>query len=84
MFLIESGTLGMVGGAVGVVIGLAMSKSVEYYASMALNSGFLKASTSPVIILGALAFSFIVGCISGVLPAMQASKLKPVDALRYE
>jgi putative ABC transport system permease protein len=31
-----------------------------------------------------LAFSFLVGAISGLVPAYQASKLKPVDALRYE
>jgi putative ABC transport system permease protein len=84
MFLVESGTLGMVGGLVGAAIGLGMSKSVEYYAAVALNTEILKASTSPYIIFGALAFSFIVGALSGVLPAWQASKLKPVEALRYE
>jgi len=36
------------------------------------------------LILGALAFSFIIGSLSGALPAVQASRLKPVDALRYE
>ncbi|MBD3389063.1 MAG: FtsX-like permease family protein [Candidatus Altiarchaeales archaeon] len=84
MFLVESGMLGVVGGLVGVAIGLGMSKSVEYYAEVALNTPLLKASTSPEIIFGALAFSFIVGCLSGVLPAMQASKMRPVEALRYE
>jgi len=42
------------------------------------------ASTSPVIIFGAIAFAFVVGALSGALPARQAAKLKPVDALRYE
>jgi putative ABC transport system permease protein len=83
MFLVESGLLGLVGGSIGVLIGLSMSKSVEYYA-VAMNLTMLQASTSPTIIIGALAFSFIVGCISGVMPAMRAAKLKPVDALRYE
>ncbi len=84
MFLIEAGLMGFIGGVVGVSIGLAMSKSVEYYAVNALNITLLQASTSPFIIFGALAFSFIVGCVSGVLPALQASRLRPVDALRYE
>ena len=35
-------------------------------------------------LVGALAFSFVIGSASGLLPALQASKLKPVDALRYE
>jgi len=30
-----------------------------------------------------LAFSFIIGCIAGITPAVRASKLHPVDALRY-
>ncbi len=84
MFLVESGVMGMVGGFVGIIIGLGMSKSVEYYAVNYLNQDLLKASTDPVIIFGALAFSFITGCLSGVFPAMQAAKLKPVEALRYE
>ncbi|MFH1404227.1 MAG: ABC transporter permease [Candidatus Altiarchaeota archaeon] len=84
MFLVESGVLGLVGGGVGVLIGLGMGKTVEYYAAIALHNEMLKASTSPYLILGALAFSFIVGCVSGVMPAMQAAKLKPVEALRYE
>jgi putative ABC transport system permease protein len=84
MFLIESGVMGVVGGVVGVAIGLAMSKSVEYYAQNHLDSSILKASTSPWLIAGAITFSFIVGALSGVMPAIQASKLKPVEALRYE
>ena len=48
------------------------------------DTNLLQASFSPLIIIGALMFSFIVGALSGALPARQASKLKPVDALRYE
>jgi len=43
----------------------------------------LKAYISIPLILGALAFSFLVGTISGFLPAMRASRMKPVDALRH-
>lgn len=84
MFLIEAGLMGAIGGVVGTIIGLGMSKSVEYYAVSQLNITLLKASTSPAIIFGAISFSFIVGCVSGVFPALQASKLRPVEALRYE
>ncbi len=84
IFLFESGLLGLVGGAIGIFIGIGLSKGVEYISSNFLGFGLLKASTSYALILGALAFSFLIGTASGVLPAMQAAKLKPADALRYE
>ncbi len=84
LFLIESGLLGMVGGIIGVIIGIAIGKGVEYGASIALGSPLIQASFRWYLIVGALAFSFIIGSLSGLLPAMQASKLKPADALRYE
>ncbi|MFH1722146.1 MAG: ABC transporter permease [Candidatus Altiarchaeota archaeon] len=84
IFLVEAGVLGMIGGIIGCVIGITMSKSVELAIAASGNPGLLQAHISAQLILGALAFSFIVGCISGVLPARHAAKLKPVDALRYE
>ena len=84
LFVIESGLLGLVGGLIGIIIGLILAKTAEYFAAIYIGSHLLKASLNPLIILGSLVFSFIVGTLSGILPALQASKLKPVDALRYE
>ncbi len=84
LFLIESGLLGLMGGIIGIGIGLGLSKTAEYIAATQLGTDLLQASIDPVLIIGALTFSFLIGAISGVFPAMQASKLKPVDALRYE
>lgn len=84
IFLIESGSLGLVGGAIGVILGIGIAKLVEFIAQQTLGSNMLGASISIELIIGALLFSFFVGAASGVLPARQASKLKPVDALRYE
>ncbi len=84
LFMIESGMLGLVGGAVGIMIGVGLSKAVEITISKLYNFVYLKASFPWYLILGALAFSFLVGSISGVMPARQAAKMKPVDALRYE
>jgi len=83
VFLFESGMLGLVGGSIGVVTGFALSKSVEMIAQ---GAGYmiLKAAITPELVLLGLGFSFIVGVLSGVLPARNAAKMNPVDALRYE
>lgn len=84
LFLIESGVLGLIGGAIGIVLGILLGSGAALVAGQALGTGLLKAYFPWYLIVGALAFSFTVGCASGVLPALQASRLKPVDALRYE
>jgi len=82
IFLFESGLLGLVGGIIGVLIGIVLSKSVEFIAVNFGGIDLLKASFSLYLVFGALLFSFFLGMISGTLPAWQASKLKPVDALK--
>ncbi len=84
IFLFESGLLGLVGGIIGILIGVGIGKSVEYIATIQLGTPLLQASFGFPLLLGALVFSFVVGSISGILPAIQAAKLKPADALRYE
>jgi putative ABC transport system permease protein len=84
IFLLESGLLGTAGGAIGVVIGAGISKMVEIGANAAFGPGTIYAAFPWYLIAGALAFSFVVGTVSGVLPARRASKLRPVEALRYE
>lgn len=84
IFLFESGLLGLVGGAIGILIGISIGKAIEYIAMIQLGSPFIRAVFGFPLIVGALTFSFLVGAVSGVLPAMQAAKLKPADALRYE
>ena len=84
LFLIESGMLGIFGGLIGIIIGVGISKGVEYIAYQQLGIDLLKVSIDPYLIGGALLFSFVVGSVSGVFPARQAARLKPIDALRYE
>jgi len=83
IFLLESGMLGMAGGIIGVLLGAALSKMVEL-AARGFVGNVLRATFPWYLIVGALMFSFIVGMISGVFPARQASKLPPVVALRGE
>ena len=83
IFLFESGLLGLVGGMIGIGIGMGLAEGVVYVLGASVGN-FLQAYFPFYLILGALAFSFFIGIASGILPAMQASKLKPADALRYE
>ncbi len=83
IFLIESGFFGLFGGLGGIILGLGLAKIAELYFQIHPLL-YLKASITPQLILFGLAFSFLVGCIAGYLPSRSASKLNPVDALRYE
>ncbi len=83
IFIFESGFLGAVGGAIGVLFGYLIASSGGKAAAAAGYS-----SLYPIfpwqLTAACIAFAFFVGAIAGVLPAMQAAKQKPVDALRYE
>jgi putative ABC transport system permease protein len=81
LFLIESGMIGIIGGALGIILGFGISFLVQLIAE-AYGIVTLKASFSFILISGALLFSFFMGAVSGVVPAIQASKLQPVEALR--
>ena len=83
IFVIESGILGLLGGILGVILGYGISKMGQFIARSA-GLTFLKPYFPLWLIIGCLLFAFFVGAGSGLLPAYQASKQKPVDALRYE
>jgi len=83
LFFIESGLLGLVGGIVGIIIGIGLANGMAFAGATQLGSDLIKAHISVGLIVGALAFSFVIGCAAGTTPAVRASKLHPVDALRY-
>ncbi|MBS3091829.1 ABC transporter permease [Candidatus Pacearchaeota archaeon] len=84
IFLIESGLIGLVGGVIGVGLGYSVSKTIELIATQSLGTNLLQAAAPLYLILGCLAFAFLIGSASGTWPAWRASKIKVVDALRYE
>jgi len=84
IFLIESGMLGLAGGIIGVSLGYVISKSIEYIAITQLGTNLLRVVFPTYLVIGSLLFAFIIGAVSGLWPAWKATKVKPVDALRYE
>jgi len=82
VFIIESAFLGLVGGIGGIIIGLFLAFGVSTIANSALGETIFTLSLSPIFIIGALLFSVLIGVISGMIPALQASRLHPVEALR--
>ncbi|MBC5792807.1 MAG: ABC transporter permease [Nanohaloarchaea archaeon] len=82
LFLIESGAIGLVGGAMGATIGIGLSWAATSVISSQLGIG-ITAYVGLELILGSLFFSFIVGMVSGVLPALKASRLEPAEAIRH-
>jgi putative ABC transport system permease protein len=76
-FLVESMTLSMVGGLLGIVLGIGSAQLIAALASW-------PTLLSPSAIVGSFLFSGLVGVIFGYYPAYKASRLDPIEALRYE
>jgi putative ABC transport system permease protein len=76
-FLVEAATLTLVGAIVGLIIGGSMTLLIR-------NMTPIEASTPPMAIVAALVTSAFAGIVFGMLPALRASRLDPVEALRYE
>jgi len=82
IFLIESSFLGLVGGILGAIIGISIAFLAAHFANTALGSSLLLVTISWHLTLSSVALALILGIIAGTVPAMQASRLHPVEALR--
>lgn len=78
LFLMESTVLSTLGGLAGLAIGTAFATLLKILASD------LPVSIPWNFVMGALGFSVLIGLAAGVIPAMQAARLNPIDALRTE
>jgi ABC-type antimicrobial peptide transport system permease subunit len=85
-FLIESMTISLLGGGLGIALGIAGAKFVPKLPLWkALSAGGeWKSVVSPESVIVSFGFSCAVGIFFGLYPALKASRLNPVEALRYE
>jgi putative ABC transport system permease protein len=77
-FLTEAVLISLVGGTVGIVAGVAIPLSVQFFVEN------IRIPISPWSIGIAFTVSSLVGLVFGMLPASRASRLNPTEALRYE
>jgi putative ABC transport system permease protein len=86
IFLFNAALIGLIGGMLGVLFGVVLSGMLPSLTggSLPMMRGGIGGIVSLDSLAMALAVSVGVGVVAGIIPAYQASKLKPVDALRYE
>jgi putative ABC transport system permease protein len=76
-FLIETLTLAILGGVIGILLGAGIASLVNL-------TGVITSLVTADVVLQAFLFAALVGLFFGIYPAYQASKLRPIEALRYE
>jgi putative ABC transport system permease protein len=94
VFLGESAIIGLMGAAIGIGSGWVLANVVAivfhgggvFFGNQAMGTGGISITPvlTPTVLLGALAFGVGVSVVFALYPAWRASKLKPVEALRYE
>ncbi len=82
IFLIESSFLGLIGGILGAILGLLLAFFASKGANSFLNTNLLSISINWLLLILSILFALFLGTLSGIIPAIQASRLKPQEVLR--
>jgi putative ABC transport system permease protein len=88
LFFTEAGAMGFLGGVLGILLGLAIGKGINFGTAIYLTRRQLPAEavwSMPMWLVGAaIVFSIVVSLVAGLYPASRAARLDPVQTLKYE
>jgi len=79
---LEATTISVIGGLIGIGAGIGASRLLS--GSITMNFSTIETVITPETVIIAFLVALGVGIVAGVYPAFRASRLNPIDALRYE
>ena len=82
LFLLEAGVVSLIGGVFGCVLGIVGARAISFGIQTAFDVE-IAALVKPEVLLGGIAVAVVVGMLSGLYPARKASKMSPVEAVKY-
>jgi putative ABC transport system permease protein len=83
LFLLEAGVVSLLGGICGCILGVLGARAISFGIATAFDVE-IAAIVKPEVLLGGLAVAVVVGMLSGLYPARKASKMSPVEAVKYQ
>lgn len=84
VFLINAGLVGLVGGLLGIIAGIGLSQYLPRFMPTPPGAQVVVPIVTYEILIWSLVLSIVIGMLAGIIPAIHASRMNPVDALRYE